>query len=249
MTATIDRLARMCADPTKHDVETAGHCFQCKPELGTPGVVCVHCSEAREWPPCSPHTTRAPCLCACPVGRSSHVQSHGASERECGSFPTPQADPIMERAERCLFGRQFEQAMPGRHMKAADVGTGRTNPSSAETALRALSAFASRADGGGADADARAAAKAHLEVLEASRREFTKARALLVAQRQTLSARDELEMANSSFRLRAQHEIPPPGALRRLFSLSSLVSDHFLFRGASRQRIGAHLGTAEAGAF
>lgn len=86
-------------------------------------------------------------------------------------------------------------------------------PLPAQTALRALAGFAARADGGssGAEAPARAAARAHLDLLEATRKEFTRARALLVAQRQALAARDELDMANSSFRLRAQHEVPRTG--------------------------------------
>lgn len=168
MLEVVQRLSRVCANPSARDVETAGHCFQCKPEMGTPGIVCAHCSEA---------------------------------------------DPVLDRFELCLFGRQFQQALPGRHVKQADVGTGRTNPSSAETALRALAGLVGRgADGD--DADARQAAKAHLDVLEATRREFSRARALLVAQRQALAARDELDMANSSFRLRAGPEIPPPGAPR-----------------------------------
>ena len=116
-----------------------------------------------------------------------------------------ESDPVFDKAEALFFGRQMEN-LPGVHLPKADVGQGRQSPSSCEAALRVLAAFAAR----GGDEE-RGAAKAHLEALEATRREFTRARALMLAQRAALAARDELVMATTPFRLRLPHEMPAPG--------------------------------------
>lgn len=96
---TLRSLSPLSSDPSMRDPFPCRG-TQTRPELGTQGVVCVHCSEA---------------------------------------------DPVMEHAERGLFGRQFEQAIPGRHLKVADVGAGRTNPSSAEARFACLTCL-SRVD-------------------------------------------------------------------------------------------------------
>ena len=113
------------------------------------------------------------------------------------------AEGPVAAAENALFGRQIKASMPGRHVEEADVGAGRSAPSSAETCLRALAGWVTRSDG---CADLADAARAHLEQLEGMRREFAKASAAMLAQRTALAARDELDMAATRLRLRTEAE-------------------------------------------
>jgi len=113
------------------------------------------------------------------------------------------AEGPVAAAENALFGRQIKASLPGRHVEEADVGAGRSAPSSAETCLRALAGWVARSDG---CADLADAARAHLEQLEAMRREFAKASAAMLAQRIALAARDELDMAGTRLRLRTEAE-------------------------------------------
>ena len=117
------------------------------------------------------------------------------------------AVPEFDAAENALFGRQMRVAMPGRHIQEGDVGAGRSAPSSAEIALKALAAWATRNLGPHiCTAEWHTGAKAHLDQMEAMRREFQKASAAALAQRTALAARDELAMATTRLRLRAPGE-------------------------------------------
>ena len=87
----------------------------------------------------------------------------------------------------------------------ADVGDGRSAPSSAEVALKFLAARVPKS-GFGAVA-AKESSLAHLEMMEDMRREFTRAMTLVKHQREEMYASDELAMATTRIRVRAPHEI------------------------------------------
>ena len=122
------------------------------------------------------------------------------------------AEPVVARYEDLVFGHAANNRdmYKGRgNVAQGDVGSGRSAPSSAETALRFL---ASRVPKSGLAAAAAAeAAAAHLEAMEGMRREFTRASELIKRQRDELKARDELVMATTRIRVRAAHEIAVAG--------------------------------------
>ena len=127
----------------------------------------------------------------------------------------------MTAIEDTVFGRQMSSSLPGRHIQAADVGAGRSAPSSCETALRIVYAWAQRGpckDDGTFDASFHVAAKAHLDALEALRKQFRAASTAALEQLYALASRDELSMSVMRLRLRLPHEMgtpdPVPVALR-----------------------------------
>ena len=127
----------------------------------------------------------------------------------------------MTAIEDTVFGRQMTSSLPGRHIQAADVGAGRSAPSSCETALRIVYAWAQRGpckDDGAFDAAFHAAAKAHLDALEALRKQFKAASTAALEQLYALASRDELSMSVMRLRLRLSHEMgtpdPVPVAMR-----------------------------------
>lgn len=94
-----------------------------------------------------------------------------------------EAEPYFDAAESVIFGRQLARNV--------DVGTGRSNPSSAEMALRTLSTMRITAQ------ECSQRAKSHLQRLELLRKEFSHARTLWSAQRNVLTALDELQVTVS----------------------------------------------------
>ena len=121
------------------------------------------------------------------------------------------AEPVVARYEDLVFGHAANNRdmYKGRgNVAQGDVGSGRSAPSSAETALRFL---ASRVPKSGLAAAAAEAAAAHLEAMEGMRREFTRASELIKRQRDELKARDELVMATTRIRVRAAHEVAVTG--------------------------------------
>jgi len=122
--------------------------------------------------------------------------------------------------EGTLFGRQMKSTLPGRHVQEADVGAGRSAPSSCETALRVLHSWTQRGPFKESfDSAFHDRAKAYLDAMEAARRHFTKASNAAREQQFALAARDELQMAVTRLRLRLPHEMaggldPVPVAMR-----------------------------------
>ena len=115
--------------------------------------------------------------------------------------------------EDTIFGRQLQSSLPGRHIQAADVGAGRSAPSSCETALRTVYAWAQRGpckEDETFDAAFHEAAKAHLDALEALRKQFKLASAAARAQMYALGSRDELSMGIMRLRLRLPYEMGTP---------------------------------------
>ena len=98
---------------------------------------------------------------------------------------------------------RFGGAGFGRSGGATDVGAGKSAPSYAETVLKHLASRIPKI--GLANAAAAEAAAAHLEMLEEMRKEFTRAMTLTRKQREELYARDELAMATTRIRVRAEH--------------------------------------------
>ena len=117
------------------------------------------------------------------------------------------AQPRLAAYEDAVFGRQAsdEHVRGGARGRVAraDVGAGRSAPSSAETALRFVLSRVSKT----AHPALFAAGSAHCESLELMRREFRNACALQKHQRDELHARDELAMATTRIRLRRDDEV------------------------------------------
>ena len=117
------------------------------------------------------------------------------------------AQPDLVTYEDAVFGRQAsdEHVRGGARGRVAraDVGAGRSAPSSAETALRFLLGRVSK------DTHARLheSGSAHCEALELMRREFRSANVLQKHQRDEMHARDELVMATTRIRTRRDDEI------------------------------------------
>ena len=118
------------------------------------------------------------------------------------------AQPRLAAYEDAVFGRQAsdEHVRGGARGRVAraDVGAGRSAPSSAETALRFLLAkCVSRS----VSRSLFEAGSAHVESLELMRREFRNACVLQKHQRDELHARDELAMATTRIRTRRDDEV------------------------------------------
>ena len=115
----------------------------------------------------------------------------------------------MSSYEDVVFGRQAsdEHVRGGARGRVAraDVGAGRSAPSSAEMALRYLLTKYNMVSGN--KTANKQQAEAHVLSLEEMRREFQRANVLQKHQRDNMHALDELQMAVTRIRVRRDHEI------------------------------------------
>ena len=171
------RLSRITADAKPEDVDAAGRC----------GACVVGGGEKRNF------------FFEAPTPRQrleNRVMCHHCL-----------AQPRLAAYEDAVFGRQAsdEHVRGGARGRVAraDVGAGRSAPSSAETALKFVLSKISKS----ARPALFAAGSAHCESLELMRREFRHACVLQKHQRDELHARDELAMATTRIRLRRDDEV------------------------------------------
>ena len=178
------RLSRIARDAKPEDVDAAGRC----------GACVVGGGERRNF---FFETTTTTTTTTTPNRRDrDRVMCHHCL-----------AQPGLVTYEDAVFGRQASDdhvrgGARGR-VARADVGAGRSAPSSAETALRFLLGRVSK------DTHARLheSGSAHCEALELMRREFRSANVLQKHQRDEMHARDELVMATTRIRTRRDDEI------------------------------------------
>lgn len=109
---------------------------------------------------------------------------------------------ISPPSTKYLIVSNHAQTANRKGLQNSDVGLGRSNPSSAETALRMCATRFAKDSG---------EARGHLERLELARRQFTHARVWMQSQRALLTAKDELAMAATRDRLREPAECPKKG--------------------------------------
>lgn len=193
----LEHLAKVTADADPVDVEAAGKCVLCVAKTtmhdDDDGVVFAGRQRAK------PASNRERNL------RDIDARSGGGRTlcQHCA------ASPLFKRYEDVLFGHLGMDAgmtAGGRgRIAQADVGDGRSAPSSAEVALKFLATRVPK-QGFGAVA-AKESSLAHLEMMEDMRREFTRAMILVKHQREEMYARDELAMATTRIRVRASHEV------------------------------------------
>jgi E3 ubiquitin-protein ligase SHPRH len=195
-TARVEHLARVTSEANPEDVAAAGKCPECK----TKNIF----DDAGE------------AVGSRFVGRNRTANANAnanANAPRGGSWCQHcRSKVVFEAYENVLFAAQgvdrdmrFGGAGFGRSGGATDVGAGKSAPSSAETVLKHLASRIPKI--GLANAAAAEAAAAHLEMLEEMRKEFTRAMTLTRKQREELYARDELAMATTRIRVRAEHEV------------------------------------------
>jgi len=178
------RLEKITADAKPEDVDAAGRCGACV--LGGGEKRNFFFEDSRRHDAAFTSGTR---------GREALVTCHHCL-----------AQPRLAAYEDAVFGRQAsdEHVRGGARGRVAraDVGAGRSAPSSAETALRFLLAKCCSRNGSLFEAGS-----AHVESLELMRREFRNACVLQKHQRDELHARDELAMATTRIRTRRDDEV------------------------------------------
>ena len=184
------RLEKITADAKPEDVDAAGRCGACVLGGGEKRNFFFDSQAADSRRHDAAFTSGA-------RGREAPVTCHHCL-----------AQPRLAAYEDAVFGRQAsdEHVRGGARGRVAraDVGAGRSAPSSAETALRFLLAkCVSRS----VSRSLFEAGSAHVESLELMRREFRNACVLQMHQRDELHARDELAMATTRIRTRRDDEI------------------------------------------
>ena len=189
-------LGKVTADATAADVYAAGKCVMCvaKTTMHDDSGVGARAGRQRA----KPQTNREQNL--------RDVEAAVATQTMCQHCA---ASPLFKRYEDVLFGHLgMDAGMMGGgrgRIARADVGDGRSAPSSAEVALKFLATRVPK-NGLGAIA-AKEASVAHVEMMEDMRREFTRAMTLVKHQREEMYARDELTMATTRIRVRQPHEV------------------------------------------
>lgn len=179
-------------------VREVGMCEMCRAgtDFATPGVVCVFCHtkplfETYERKIMGSQTLSA----ARPVGERDQTKDRKKDQKEKDKG-LPKL-PMFSRVGRKIGGEREE--------------TNRGGASAVETVLqmllvslrtRSLVKNAEQQD------SYTTAGKSHVNTLEAMRKEFYKASALFVQQRESMAARDELDMSAMRIRVREDYEIP-----------------------------------------
>jgi E3 ubiquitin-protein ligase SHPRH len=205
----LNRLARACENPSKQLIQMAASCARCRPEgMSTAGNTCSHCQ-----------LDEAFLAWEVRLFEIRTISGGGGNGNGGGGSPSQRAMVSAEEAAAAAHKASLQRVgRGGLNEDAVDHSDGngnnnndqqntvtRTNitrsPSQIEQALRHLSHQLrllkppTPNDITHKDLLLKAA-KAQLEVFEAKRRQFLKARALSLAQRGKLYALDELEMCN-----------------------------------------------------
>ncbi|KAK9861981.1 hypothetical protein WJX84_009317 [Apatococcus fuscideae] len=218
--AELDRLAQACTDPSPQMVEQAGHCGRCRSEMGVQGSVCKHCHlddlflawEVRLYS----LQTRAAAAGGLVTAEDALRQEQAKVLRRVGRGGLNEATGPSDEAESSLLGDAGPSLEGTGHRSAVVAGTEIIRqPSEAEQVLRLLttqlrSLRSLPASSGSQREDILQMGKAHLESLELQRKDYVRARAFAMAQRSSLYARDELEMAVMRIRIRHPNEPVAP---------------------------------------
>ena len=208
----LERLRHVCRDPSPDLVRRAGSCFQCRgADMGVRGVQCEHCGglevTMRQW------ESRLFAFHVTSIVAGKEIDADAVRAGRPGRGGRGEADD--EHETRGPGGR----GGPGSLEVASQTIARR--PSQTEEVLRWLYGVVRDKMGHlGRDAsEMLREAKAHLAGLDAQRKEFLQAGALIRAQRHWLYAHDEVSMCRMRIRWREPGEVVTPGSLDALYKL------------------------------
>ncbi|CAL5225440.1 g8258 [Coccomyxa viridis] len=212
--SALDELSEACTHRPQTLVEQAATCGRCRSELGEAGRVCRHCRMDDVWVGWEARLFR---LESRAMGAGDYVSHEDAlRQAQAASLRRITQGGLNEASAVGAEGLESSLGEAGRRdrevVSTVDIVR---HPSEAEQILRMLPAHlrglkqlrpsAARLRDG-----VLAASKVALERMEASRKVFLKGRALALAQRTALYARDELNMSTLRIRTRLPGEFVRP---------------------------------------
>eukprot|EP00889_Picochlorum_renovo_P000171 jgi/Picre1/27201/NNA_000170.t1 len=201
--ALLEYLGKRVSEEDPGLIDAAAHCGTCRSFNATGGIVCEHCHFDRKmigW------EVRLFTLVASARGKGTLSAENIAEAAHKQSLYRVGIGGVGEKSSLQGDGVQGKRS----DNKVADSKVIR-GPSQTEKVLKYLANFIKSVSLRKEDSDEKRqfllkAAKYHLDLMELRRREFIKARALAVAQRQVLYSLDELNMCRMRMRLRLSTE-------------------------------------------
>ena len=215
----MEELKEIVASESPERVREVGMCETCRAgtSFATPGVLCAFCHTKPLFEMYERHVMGTQTLSTARVNGDLDEEQTKKKRKDKGLPPTP-TPPTHSRFGRKIGGEREE--------------TNRAGASAAESVLQMLLSMLSVRSMHQTDIVPDAVekeiithrAKSHLSALETMRKEFYKASALFVQQREKMAARDELEMSAMRIRVREQYEMPTYGKPDPVpFALQSVV--------------------------
>ena len=206
----IERLKKVSDSPSDYEVWKAGHCSRCRTsEMQSSGVTCVHCETNSDF---VKYEARLFSIRFRAISRGQATDVQHVIEKFSSRdrrIPNSHVGGAEDADDGDVFATESRSRRLGTASDTIHVSE------LASESERVLKMIASKLD---ADTEVGARARRHVETMESLRAEFLSARAMAVAQRESLARRDELSMATMTMVLADPDQaIPEHEKIYRLY--------------------------------